>query len=418
MKGVYTYVIQTLRGRSARFAALCLLLAALVGVGVFYIVAPTSGTSFGQYPEVKELAAKNTWTFDELSEYFTTLANKKGAVYSYAVLKVAPLPPGIDLHLMGHAVGEVLYTQEGIEGIKECTQDFRNACSHTIVIGALQQFGAGDATIQKIQDACLLAPGGPGAYTMCYHGLGHGVFAYHGYKIPETVAFCKRLGTPEYHNQEYPQCVGGMVMELIDGGGHDIELWEIARDTYLDESDPLAPCSTSLIPEETKYFCYTYLTPHLFVAAGTNLGSPDPATFAKAFSFCTPISDARMRGVCYAGFGKEFVPLAAARDIRSIDKLSDETYQKAISWCLLAPNEEAKEACIEQALASVFWGGESDPSASFRFCSLVNDAAAGRSCYEDLSRNINQYIRGSERARLCNELPADLRQACIESRRT
>jgi hypothetical protein len=363
------------------------------------------------YPELAELAAKR-WSFDELSGYFTALAGKKGAVYAYHVLAVVVLPPGIDMHLMGHVVGEELYKQEGIEGIKECTPDFRNACSHTIVIGALQEFGAGDATVGKIRAACKQAPGGPGAYTMCYHGLGHGVFAYFGYKIPETVAFCERLGTKEYGNQEYPQCVGGMIMELIDGGGHDQDQWEAARVAYVDPNDPLAPCNRAIIPEATKSFCYTYLTPNLFAAAGANLGNPDPATFSKAFSFCTPIASAALRKVCYGGFGKEFVPLAGARDIRNVDSFSDEVYRRAIGWCMEGPSDEARTACVSQALSSVFWGGENDPEASFRFCSLVPEGAMSDACYADLSGDIRSYTSGDTRAKLCGRLPEAFVAGC------
>ena len=398
-----------------RFGVVGLICLNLLLVGVLVLPYLPGATALQSYPETKELAAKQ-WTFNELSDYFTALAEKQGAVYAYQVLKVATLPSGIDMHLMGHVVGEVLYTQEGISGIEECTQDFRNACSHTIVIGALQDFGTGDDTVAKIQAACEKAPGGLGAYTMCYHGLGHGVFAYFGYSIPQTVAMCQRFGTVAHGNQEYPQCVGGMTMELVGGGGHDPELWAVAHEKYLDPGDPLAPCDGPLIPDVTKSFCYTYLTPHLFGAAGTNLGNPDPATFSKAFSFCTTISDQALRGVCYGGFGKEFIPLAGARDIRNVDSFSDEVYQTAIEWCLKGPGVEAQDACIGQALSSVYWGGENDPNASFRFCSLVEDGHAQDACYRSLAGYVASYSTGAARTKLCERLPEADVATCTSGR--
>ena len=330
---------------SLALGALVVLNIALLGI----IIAPrlSAHLDLGTYPEVQDVAAKaSAWSFADLSSYFRVLAQEKGAVYAYKVLGVAKLPPNIDLHLLAHEVGDVLYTQEGIDGIKECTSDFRNACSHSIVIGALQDFGTGKATIPKIQAACKLAPGGPGAYTMCFHGLGHGVFAYFGYDMQKAVAFCKRLGTREYGNQEFTQCVGGMIMELVDGGGHDHERWLVANKKYLDPHDPLAPCDGKLIPQEAKSFCYSYLTPHLFQVAGADLGHPDPATFPAAFKMCDPITDTNLKYVCYGSFGKEFIPLAGARDIRRVDAFSDEEYKTAIDWCMLAPYDEAREACI------------------------------------------------------------------------
>ncbi len=365
----------------------------------------------GQFPEAATIG-QNVTSFQELTDRFQTLAREKGAVYAYDVLRIAPVPPGTDLHLLGHSVGDILYQQEGIDGIKECTQDFRNACSHSIVIGTLNEFGSGETTIEKIRAACKLAPGGTGAYTMCFHGLGHGVFAYFGYDMPKAVAFCKRLGTPEYGDQEFTQCVGGMIMELIDGGGHDHDLWTVANGKYLDPKDPLAPCDTSLIPDEAKSFCYMYLTPHLFSAAGAELASPDPSTFPKAFSYCTPIRDASLRDVCYSSFGKEFVPLAGARDIRSVDAFSNDQYRLAIQWCMMAPGEKAQEDCLSQALASVFWGGENNPQASFRFCSLTPTGDIQDDCYKQLGTNIASFTQGDQRTQLCEQLPADDVESC------
>jgi hypothetical protein len=350
--------------------------------------------------------------FGALSERFIALAEKRGAVYAFDVLRMAQLPPGTDLHLLGHVVGDELYKQQGIDGIEYCTQEFRNACSHSIVIGVLNEFGAVDSTIKKIQDACMLAPGGPGAYTMCFHGLGHGVFAYFGYDIPKTVAFCKRLGTDQYRQQEYTQCVGGMIMELIDGGGHDHDRWTVAHGRYLDPADPLAPCDRSLIPEDAKNFCYIYLTPHLFEAAGAALAQPDPATFPTAFHFCDAIAESDLRDVCYGGFGKEFVPLSAARDIRSIDQMTDQEYGHVIDWCMLGGSAEATGACMDQALSSVYWGGENSADASFRFCALAQDQSARTACYGSLTRNIGLYQSGGEKERQCGNLPQEFQTGC------
>lgn len=397
-----------MKRRILKYGVVALGLLAASIVGIYTLSTPAL------YAEAETIGRGNP-TFEELSHRFQELAEVKGGVYAFDVLKIAPLPPGTDLHLMGHVVGEVLYQQENYEGIKDCTQDFRNACSHTIVIGTLNEYGSGEATIEMIRKACTLAPGGSGAYTMCFHGLGHGVFAYFGYDIPKAVEFCRRLGTESYGYQEYPQCVGGMIMELMGGGGHDTELWARAHETYLDPEDPLAPCNRTMIPYEAKSFCYSYLTPHLFEMAGADLGAPQPHTFPRAFGFCDKAADERLRKTCYGSFGKEFVPLAAARDIRSIDRLSDDAYRTAIGWCMLAERHEAKTACVGQAVASIFWGGENDPDASFRFCSLVSDSSVRESCYSDISINIASYMSGEQRIQLCEKLPAEHVATCKES---
>lgn len=168
------------------------------------------------YKEAGEIG-KNVESFNALEKRFQNLAKEKGAKYAFEVLRRAELPPQTDLHLLGHYVGDELYKQEGVDGIRLCTQDFRNACSHSIVIGTLSEFGEG--ALPRIRDACKEAPGGSGAYTMCFHGLGHGVLAGYGYELEKTVAFCKKTGTEEYNYREYIECFGGAIMELMGGVG-------------------------------------------------------------------------------------------------------------------------------------------------------------------------------------------------------
>ena len=198
-------------------------------------------------------------------------------------------------------------------------------------------------------------------------------------------------------------------MELMGGAGHDPERWLQARERYLSTDRPLAPCDTEVIPVEVKTFCYTYLTPRLFELAGADLGNPDPALFPKAFSFCGALTEERLRKACFGGFGKEFVPLAGARDIRAVDSLSPKQYALAASWCELAPAEDGGRACLVEALASVFWGGENDPEAGFRFCSAVSGAGT-EACYKGLAENIRKYL--PERRELCAQVPVPSRSPC------
>lgn len=374
---------------------------------LYFLFAPYSAG----FEEVKTIG-KDARTFDVLSERFKNLAKEKGGVYAFQVLKMAQLPPNTDTHLLGHAIGDVFYTQKGLAGIADCTQDFRNACSHTIVIGALNEFGTGDATLKVIDDACKKAPGGVGAYTMCYHGLGHGVFAYFGYDIPKTVAYCKKMGTKEYNNEQFTQCVGGMIMELIGGGGHDHDAWAAAQKKYFPKNDPLAPCNSPMIPEETKGFCYLYLTPRMFEAAGSSIAKPEPDTFPKAFTYCESVDPkSRARDACFGGFGREFIGLAAAHDIRAVDQLDNSVYARASLWCDLAGSAEGKKSCLQSEVDSVFWGGENNPDAVFRFCDVapkdLHDA-----CLGFIADNINQYLRGAARSTWCAKLPETSRGPC------
>lgn len=383
---------------------------AIIGTAVYAVV---SDSGVAEYRESRSIAHGAT-TFEDLADRFEQLAESKGALYAFEVLKRADIPPNTDMHLLAHRVGDILYKQKGIDGIQYCTQEFRNACSHTMVVGALTEFG--ESALPIIREACRKAPGGVGAYTMCYHGLGHGIFAFYGYVLPETVALCEKTGTKEYNFREAIECIGGAIMELEGGGGHDPDSWLMAQKRYLGPaSHPLSVCLSPIIPESSQAQCITYLVPELFKAAGIDLGNPDPELFAKSFELCTTIPSSKpdLRTVCYGSFGKEFVAIAASRDIRRVDAMSDEKYSTVIGWCMRAGPTSGKAACVNDALSSLFWGGENNPDASFRFCALVDDASIRSSCYGNLARSIRQYVRDdSIHEGLCAKLPKESRAAC------
>lgn len=367
-----------------------------------FLLAPHSS----DLPEIKALAGKDA-SFKDLSNYFTDLANKKGAVYAFDVLKTAPIPPNIDIHLLGHIIGDILYKQQGAKGILHCTQDFRNACSHTIVIGTLLE--KGPDSFGEIADLCRKAPGGPGAYTMCFHGLGHGVLAFNGYDLPKAVKMCEKSGTGL--GPEYTECVGGTIMEMI-AGVHDPQVWAVQAKKYFKADDPLYPCTADFIPHQAKGICYTYITPHLFLSAGANLGHPDPETFAEAFSYCEPLSGGD-RASCLGGFGKEFVVLAQNRDVRAIDKMTDDQLGMVLSWCDKSSSKDGKIDCVVSSLNSLYWGGENDPGASVRFCNLAETKGWGQECADSLIGAAKFFTKDPVKlGRICTEISSTYQSEC------
>lgn len=391
-----------------------ILIFSMIGAVAIVVMAASIVRMHGaSYPELS--IAEGAPDFKSLSDRFQKLAKEKGALYAYEILRRAPLPPQTDIHLLGHIVGDELYRQKGVQGIANCTQEFRNACSHSIVIGALNDFGEG--ALPKIHDACKAAPGGSGAYTMCYHGLGHGVFAYFKYSLPETVAFCKKTGTPEYHDREYVECVGGAIMELMGGGAHDHENWLKSRNKYLSATDPLSPCSSSVLPKEVKGICYTYITPHLFEFAGADLAMPQPEHFAKAFQYCDHISKSttELRIACFAGIGKELPLLAVARDARTIATATNEQLAQMRDWCKTAPHKEAHDDCVHSIADSLFWGGENGPDVSIRFCSIA-DSEERSNCFAYLFNIASFYVPRDAKVRsdFCSLMPRDVLESCRE----
>lgn len=360
--------------------------------------------------ELKKIGSSRS-SFKDLSNYFEDIAKEKGAGYAYNVLRLSELPPGTDLHLLGHVVGDILFEQRGLEGIQICTQDFRNACSHAIVVGLFYEDGEG--ALEKISNACREAPGGKGAYTMCFHGLGHGVLAYAGYDLEKTIGLCKQTGTTEYNDREFVECVGGSIMEMI-AGVNDPEAWKAQYKNYFKENDPLYPCSADFMPDSVKGMCYNYLTPHLFIAAGGDLSDPTDS-FEKAFTYCDAISSERIgeRAACFGGFGKEFIVLAKERDIRDIDVMTEEQIKKVYNWCKLAPNREGAEYCLSFAMTSMYWGGENTYDSALGLCSVIDDPKYKDNCFGGLISNVSyyrpelQYIE-----KFCNDLPEPYGSQC------
>lgn len=364
------------------------------------------------YSEVNQLKGKNL-SFEELQTFFSNLAGGKGAKYAFDVLRIASIPPNTDLHLLGHVVGDELYKQQGANGIKICTDEFRNACSHSIVVGLLTE--KGEIALNEISIACKEAPGGKGAYTMCYHGLGHGVLAYLGYDFTKSIEMCEMTGTAEYSYQEFYQCIGGSVMEMISGGFHDRQLWEKQREIFLKKDQPLSICNGNSLPEGARQLCLVYLTPYLFEAVGAEMSRPNPLDFEKAFLLCNklPLSDTYGREACYGGFGKEFVVLARSRDVRNIENMSNGELMAVYEWCQLGKSKESLDYCIASAMNSIYWGGENNKAAAIRFCNILSTGIDQKTCFTELIGAVSYYIEDkSYRTQFCLSLPDTFKESC------
>jgi len=364
------------------------------------------------YPEIQYLTGKNM-DFDQLKLYFQQLARSKGAVYAFEILNKAPIPYGTDMHLLAHSVGDELYKQKGIDGMKYCTDDFRNACSHTIVINLFYE--KGEAGLAEISKACKEAPG-EGGYNMCYHGLGHGVFAYAGYELPKTDKLCKEVANNNLTGPEYKECMGGAVMEQISGGDHDKTTWQLQRTINLRSDKPLFPCMTSLVPEPARQTCLVYLTPYLWELAGKNSADVPDEMLIKSSEYCDAISknDQKNREACFGGFGKEFLAMAKGKDIRHIDQLTDEEMGKIYRWCSLIPYKDGQEACVKYVLGSMYWGGANDKKLVEHFCALAPTEELNNYCFQRLISTIGKGEKQNPEylKEFCNEIPESLHNQC------
>lgn len=403
--------------RRLSMITIAVLAAVIAGLAAVLLYGQAFDRSEGGAVRVADVARVQALTerrapFADFTALFTEIAEKKGGVYAFNLMRVAPFPFGLDQHLLGHTVGDILYQQKGIDGMALCTQDFRNACSHTMVIGALLEYGEG--VLPRIREACHLAPGGSGAYTMCFHGLGHGVLAYNLYDMEKTAVMCRKFGTAAYQDREAVECFGGAIMEIIGGGGHDRAYWETRRQEYLDPADPFGFCERAIVPDEFRSICYTYMTPFAFEAVGADMADPGPEAFKKSFVFCdqVPAGERAEREACFGGFGKEFIGLATGRDLVLADGPTETQLATMRDWCMLARPADGRTDCLTAVADSLYWGGEKPFDPVLAFCSMV-DAAFAAACYNTSMRNVAQYVADPRyRATYCAALPETYQEQC------
>lgn len=347
------------------FALVIIVLFAFIFI-FYHITQSTQITHSKEYKELQELE-KVSWNFNAYQEYFTNLAQEKGALYAFDVLRQASIPTGVDVHNLAHFIGYELYKERNVEGIAECTDEFSNACSHAIVIQTFVEQGEG--ALREISTICSHIPGSGNAYASCFHGLGHGILVYLNYELDGAISLCKEASqfAPELQRETaLNECVGGTIMELTSGL-HDVEVRDSVAPRYLPNDDLLAPCNSNLIPESTKPFCYIYLTGRFLEFSGAMRATPSPEAYPEAFSWCNRISEEEVknRDACYGGFGKDFVYFAADGDVRKVASILDKKLLSIHEWCSFAGNESGERSCVLTAADTLRWLGTEESSEMF-----------------------------------------------------
>lgn len=391
------------------FFAVTLLLVVVVGLSY--------ATHNRPYAEVGELSDV-VLNEKEYFNYFSKLAKVKGSLYAFEVLRRSKLPLGVNTHSIAHAIGYVLFDEKGISGIYDCTEEFRSACSHAIVIQGLSK--GGSSSIQEIIETCRRAPGGRGAYAICFHGVGHGFVASNGYDFKSAAIQCAEISqhlgtTPSPHRfmNASEECIGGAVMEMVQGA-HDADTWSRKVSSYLSIDDPFTPCVDDYIPQSLRAACLLSLTQRFFGAAGISEDIPLPETYPAAMSLCATAPTKEDQIACYGGFGKEFVFYSTQFDGREVTNLSDTALTNIRDWCGHARSPGGVQKCLSIALDTLFWAGENDPHSALAFCSVVADSNR-ESCYAGLIENVRYFLNKKEAIHsVCDALPSEYRGECME----
>lgn len=414
----YTYVPRRvpsrIRNRRHSITVLRIIFVAVLS-GVLFGVYRSVNVNKDAYPELKVLEHKEM-TFQEYRQYFRTLAQEKGAVYAFEVLKGAPFVPTVHTHLIGHEIGDVLWEQEGEQGIRNCSEHFRNACSHSIV-GILVR-NEGVEGIPRIVDVCRNTGGDVHAFEQCIHGIGHGVLASVDYDFENAIRECERGSVGTEGTLALSECVGGVSMELASGGGHNEELYEAQAERFFRDDDPLVPCSALYVSDLARPGCFEYFTTHLFVAAGADRQQPTPEYYERAINLCAAVSAEENRAACYKGFGREFVTLAQSGEVMRIEGAVTATFDRIHAWCHLAKEEKGAASCIGNAAATIFLNGVGAVDDTVLFCSRARSDEARARCWESSIDSARIFLAEEQRHVFCNALPEHERDNCDQSLET
>lgn len=275
-------------------------------------------------------------------EAVRVLVDLLGAEKSDGLLNAMDLPPTGDTHLLGHEVGEILYSKHGIDGLRQCSQSFLMACYHGLVIRAVGHEGERDlGTILGVcqSDRNLLS--------QCAHAVGHGLLAWTGYDVPKTLTMCHQVSEEvRYH------CFDGVFMENVY---HVFTPRSVLTEASLNSPHDL--CQSM----ETGYqrACYANQPPYWFAQYGGDL--------IRVGTACGELGDSTNREACYDGYARLTYTMANGDP------------GKANGFCQVL-GESRTDACyLSMVLASSSYRSDSAHFAQ-TMCALVRDSAMGQYC--------------------------------------
>lgn len=111
-------------------------------------------------------------------------------------------------HEFAHIIGNAIYSEFGLKGIKNCDTAFAYGCFHGVSEKLLQDKGA--EVVKEVQDECIkiFPPEKTRDFTGCIHGMGHGLLTFENLDLTKALEDCDRLDD-SYKNY----CYDGVFME-------------------------------------------------------------------------------------------------------------------------------------------------------------------------------------------------------------
>ncbi|MFL5541685.1 MAG: hypothetical protein ACJ8J0_22050 [Longimicrobiaceae bacterium] len=318
------------------------------------------------------------------------------AVLDAAVARSPRLTP--QAHGIAHGLGIAAYrSPETVAAtFASCPNTQIAGCYHGVIQGYFLDVARRTGQVSAAELNALCEPHRASAplYFECTHGMGHGLMAAYGHRLPDALARCDLVedamardscwggafmenivgAMHPGHTAEAHAAVshhastdhGGMDHGAMDHGGMDHGAMEHAPPAKpwrpLDYGDVLYPC-TAVDPKYHRA-CYTIQTSAILVMNGGRIGHA-----ARACSR----APREMVSVCHAGLGRD-VSAYARRDPR-----------RAARLCARAGRGETD--CLRGA-AWALYDAASRPADALALCRAVGRDAQKTACYQAVARRV------------------------------
>lgn len=330
------------------------------------------------------------------------------AVLDAAVARSPRLTP--QAHGIAHGLGIAAYrSPETVAAtFASCPNTQIAGCYHGVIQGYFLDVArrTGEVPAANLNALCEPHRASAPLYFECTHGMGHGLMAAYGHRLPDALARCDLVEDPMARDS----CWGGAFMENIVGAmhpGHTAEA-HAAAITHgatdhaemdhgamdhgamghaapakpwrpLDYGDVLYPCTAV----DAKYHraCYTLQTAAILAMNGGRIG--------HAARACNR-APREMVPVCHAGLGRD-VSAYARRDPR-----------RAARLCARARAGETD--CLRGA-AWALYDAASRPADALALCRAARRDEQKTACYEAVAR----------RVRIGNPEPSVLAAVCADA---
>ncbi len=299
-----------------------------------------------------------------------------------------------DEHQVAHEIGRTTAETFGVNGqaFLLCPSSFNYGCQHGFFEHAL---GKGTSPGETASLIC-----GPveadASYSAkfkfyCYHGVGHGVMMAKAYDLQPALGVCDALAS----DVGKVGCWQGVFMENVNAA-----IRGEGRRGVFSKDDPLAPCDR-LAPQYRRE-CFINHSGYLMVVFGNSV--------EKAAAAC--LGAGEHRSVCLQSLGLLTTNPSWQFTItgRTDPQPNVET---ALGLCDRFP-KDARTDCFTGALDNILnYDGMDLAKRALPFCQRVTGWPA-RGCYRQIGINVaRQVVDSGERRKLCGQLQAPQRDACL-----